>query len=789
VKADEILARVIELSNASVNINQRLGQMTNVIARALPVPFCALFLNEPKKTLLILKYCNEKHPALLPGLSFALNEGPVGYCALQKTPVIIPDASALSPSEPPLPADLTAFNFLAFFPLADDISLYGVLALLGKQPRQITEEEKFLLPVIGRQIAGTIRSAQVSFQAKKRIAELSTLQAIGNAISSTLELGELLRRITLSSTKILQADGAILRLLDEESGMLKLVSSYGLEEEEGEWGSLQAVSIGEGVAGTVALTRESLLIPNAQASSLPLVKFPKKTFSVLCVPLIFKGKTIGTLALYSLLRQGQAVKAFDEEDKNLLSTMASQIAIAIENAIILQRTELLAKEKERNVQELSLLYEVSRSMYTTIKLDQLLRIILLSITLRSRLWFDRAALFLVDEKENVLRGMIGVGARNQEEAEQWRKKMEEQPIFAQDWSPPVDLEIAPYEMLVRQVRIPLHEPHSILVRTIREKHPFNIEDALSNPEVNPEIIRRFDSRSFATVPLIAKDKAIGVLAVDNLFTGRPITSADIGLLTLVANQAAMAIENSRLYSNLQETNIQLLQTQNRLIQSEKLAALGEMVASITHEIKNPLVSIGGFARRLERNFQENSTEKKYIRIVLKEVKRLENILNETLAYSRENVPPAERQELNRIIEDTLADLEDEINERHISLLKELAQDLPPLLCDPLQIKQVFLNLLVNSFQAIGTDGQLFVKTSRQQRGERLVIEVEVGDSGGGIPLDVLNNIFNPFFTTKQDGTGLGLAIVHKIITQHKGEIEVVNHPGVGATFLIRFPLS
>jgi signal transduction histidine kinase len=92
-------------------------------------------------------------------------------------------------------------------------------------------------------------------------------------------------------------------------------------------------------------------------------------------------------------------------------------------------------------------------------------------------------------------------------------------------------------------------------------------------------------------------------------------------------------------------------------------------------------------------------------------------------------------------------------------------------------------------QAIGKEGNLAVKTSCREQGERKVIQVEVSDTGGGIPLEVLDNIFNPFFTTKQDGTGLGLAIAHKIVTQHRGEIEVVNHPGVGVTFLIRFPLS
>ncbi|MDH4264433.1 MAG: GAF domain-containing protein [Deltaproteobacteria bacterium] len=784
----EILSRVIEISNAPVDADQRLGHLVDFLSHSFSVPYCALFIRDPREGRVFLKLCSAKHPNLPADLSFPVGEETWEAFLLQKKPMIIPDAAQHALWSLPLPENFAAFRFLAFFPVADEIFLYGVLAFLKEQPRQFSEEESLLLPVICRQLAGTLRSNQVSLQAKKRIAQLSTLQAISNAISSTLELGALLNLITLNSAKVLQADGAILRLLDEEGGMLKVVSTYGLRDEPDGDGPPQQIPLGEDVAGAVALTHEPILIYDAQTSPYSFAKPLQKFASVLCVPLTFRSKTIGTLTLFSLYHPWRPVKIFDEEDKNLLTTMASPMAIAIENAIILQRAELLARDKERSVRELSLLYEVSRSMHTTIKAEQLLRIILISITLGNRQGFDRAALFLVEEKENVLKGMMGLAARSREEAEQWRRKIEERPVFSRGWIVPEEMEFNPYDLQVREARISLNEKRSILIRTLREMRSFNIQDAASDPEVNPEILHWFGSRAFACVPLIVKEKAIGLIAVDNLFTARPITSADLGLFTLLANQAAMAIENSRLYGNLQEMNTQLLQAQNRLIQSEKLAALGEVVASITHEIKNPLVSIGGFARRLERNFQENSPEKKYIRIILKEVKRLESILNETLAYSKEPSIPSGHYELNRILEDTFSILDGEFHDRNIRVTKDLAPALPPLFCDPQQLNQVLLNLLVNAMQAIGQDGNLAVKTSCQKQGERKVIQVEVSDTGGGIPLEALDNIFNPFFTTKQDGTGLGLAIAHKIVTQHQGEIEVVNHPGVGATFLIRFPL-
>jgi signal transduction histidine kinase len=785
MNAVEILSRVIEFSNAPVDADRRLKNLVDTLAHHFSVSVCALFLWHPQRGRLLLQSWSGRHPAFSPDLSFSLEEAPLGVCAAQKTPVIIADSSQLPLLGAPLPGLLAGFRSLACFPIFDDILLYGVLALLTLEPRHFLDEEKDLFPVICRQLAGTLRSSQVSLQAKRRIAELNTLHAIGVAISSTLDLGELLQRITLSSSKILQADGSILHFLDEDAGMLKAVSSYGVEEGDG---SLTPLVLGEELVGTVALTGDPIALRETQTSHYSFQGLPPHISSLVCVPLISQSRTIGTLTLFSRRQPGQEGKVFDEEDKNLLFTMASQVAVAIENAIVMQRAEMLGKEKERNVRELFLLYEISRFMLTTIKLEQLLRVILLSITLGTRLGFDRAALFLVEEKDNALKGMMGVGPTDSEQADKWREKLENHSPFSPDWVIPEELAETPYDNRVRQISIPLGEKHSILIKALREQRSFNIEDALTDSEVNPEIHRQFGSKAFAVVPLLAKGKAIGLIAVDNQISGRPITENDVGVLTLVANQSALAIENSRLYANLQEINAQLLSTQNRLIQSEKLAALGEVVASIAHEIKNPLVSIGGFARRLERNLKDNSPEKKYLRIVLKEVLRLENVLNQTLVFSRDLPPPSSAQDVNRIIEESLSVLEGEFHEKNITITKDLAPHLPSLVSDPQQMKQIFLNFFVNAVQAMGSNGQLRVKTFSGERGGKRSLQIEVTDTGGGIPQKNLENIFNPFFTTKQEGTGLGLAITHKIVTHYGGEIEVINHPGVGATFIIRFPL-
>jgi len=302
----------------------------------------------------------------------------------------------------------------------------------------------------------------------------------------------------------------------------------------------------------------------------------------------------------------------------------------------------------------------------------------------------------------------------------------------------------------------------------------------------PEIMGLVGEEEFAAVPLIAKDKVISLVVVDNKFTGRPIKQEDLRFLMMFANQAGLAMESAMAYSNLERANRELKETQDRLIQSEKLAALGEMSASIAHEIKNPLTVIGGFASRLVRK-QGEGDESRYARIIRDEARRLEKILGEVLDFSREMSPNFQLYDLNAICEETLLMYEDDLKEKGISFRLELAPETCNVMMDPQQIKQAIINIISNSEQAMENSGgkELTVKTSLDKGAGQAV--VAISDTGGGIPADQLDNVFNPFFTTKVKGTGLGLAITNKIIKNHGGEIQVINKEKIGATFILRLP--
>ena len=188
--------------------------------------------------------------------------------------------------------------------------------------------------------------------------------------------------------------------------------------------------------------------------------------------------------------------------------------------------------------------------------------------------------------------------------------------------------------LARGIRIALDQHEGVLALTVLNKRPYNITDAASDPIVPKDLRELLRVNSFATVPLVAKDRVIGVILVDNMFNQRPITDRDVRFLTMFANQSALAIENAIIHTNLETMNKDMRVLHEQLVQSEKMAALGAMMAEITHEIRNPLVSIGGFTRRLAKKLQQGE-EKKYIDIILSEVSRLEGIIHDNLTYIKE----------------------------------------------------------------------------------------------------------------------------------------------------------
>ena len=245
----------------------------------------------------------------------------------------------------------------------------------------------------------------------------------------------------------------------------------------------------------------------------------------------------------------------------------------------------------------------------------------------------------------------------------------------------------------------------------------------------------------------------------------------------------------QLNTELQRHIEELTYIQGKLIQAEKLSALGRLTADVAHEIRNPLTAIGGFARRLDKKLPPESREKEYASLIVSEVERLEKILRDILTFSREAKLHMEYQDINQAVNDSILTFVDVYAEQSIQVKKELAPSLPQVLIDKDQVIQAINNLISNAVAAMPSGGILTVRTFKDRMYEVDYVVVEVSDTGVGIPEDKLNMIFEPFFSTKEigAGTGLGLSICKKIIDEHGGLIRVVTEEGKGTSFRLFFP--
>jgi two-component system sensor histidine kinase HydH len=229
---------------------------------------------------------------------------------------------------------------------------------------------------------------------------------------------------------------------------------------------------------------------------------------------------------------------------------------------------------------------------------------------------------------------------------------------------------------------------------------------------------------------------------------------------------------------------ELLASHERLVRSERFAAIGEAAAYVSHEIKNPLTIIGGLAHQVE-NKEDNPSLKEKLHIIQSEVQRLEHFLGDLRDFTRPAVPFMQNTNINEVIHDVDALMKEDAKNRGINLVEKLDPKLPTLLADPNQMKQVLLNLVKNAFEAMDAGGRVVLASGAE--GNQVWFSVE--DTGGGMPPEVLDKIFNPFFTTKKKGTGLGLAVIHKIIADHHGSVSVQSLPDQGTTFRINLPIT
>ncbi len=461
-----------------------------------------------------------------------------------------------------------------------------------------------------------------------------------------------------------------------------------------------------------------------------------------------------------------------------------------------ERVAQMDAERTARLAKLGLINQVSEALHSAqLTLDEILEAVLICVTAGQGLRFNRAFLLLVDEQRNSLRGEIAIGPSNREEA-------------ARIWSTLAGQNVDLYQMItrysrtlrqtdvvvnevVRRMVVPLSERDDILIRAMQERRPYRLRGGPGDPG-GAELLRAWlGCDAFAVAPLSTRRGSVGVIVADNAITGTEIGDLDLEFLQLFANQSANAIENSRLYHELERRLIELRKAAQRqkddqelLLRMERLSVMGETSAIVAHELRNPLVAIGGFARTLSRNLPEDDPNQRFAAIITEEVGRLERIIHDLLDFVRPQKLLRKAVVGDELVGETVRRYEGRLAEQDIALELELGAPDAVVHVNPNEIQQVLQNMVVNAAQAMGREGRLVVRTSLVAGG----FQAELLDTGPGIDPDVRDRIFSPFFTTKPSGSGLGLTICAQIVKTHGGKLLAENRPEGGARFGFVLPL-
>jgi PAS domain S-box-containing protein len=327
---------------------------------------------------------------------------------------------------------------------------------------------------------------------------------------------------------------------------------------------------------------------------------------------------------------------------------------------------------------------------------------------------------------------------------------------------------------------------------MREGQAALVEDTAHDARFweEPDSVTGYSTRSVVAVPIEFRGTCLGVAEAINRRSGS-FTKRDQDMLVTLASSAAIAIENARLYQVEREQFQRLQESQARLIHAEKMSALGRLVASLTHEINNPLQAVQSGLYVMQAGLQDQLSRDELIddvQIIESEVKRIANLMQRLREFSRPVQLDAQPTELHVLLDKLLELVGKQCQIQNIVVNKHWDKSLPRLQVNADQLTQVFMNLIINALDVMPTGGILTLSTRLDRVSDTPIAQIDVTDTGSGIEAAVLPHIFEPFFTTKPNGVGLGLAISYEIIQSSGGEVVAASQPGAGTTFSVRLPL-
>lgn len=612
------------------------------------------------------------------------------------------------------------------------------------------EEREFAAQCLGR-AARALRNLRSQIASRQRLARMSTLSRISAEIVSSLEPDVVLRRVLGLTCEALDAvEGSIL-LKDKATGELVFALTRVAERD---FLSGRRLAPGQGIAGWVAEHGKPVCVndvrhdPRYYAGFVPVTGL--EVYSLIAVPMVYRDEVMGVLEIVNK-RSGR----FSDEDVTLVEAVASFAAIALENAHLYSTTRSRAEE-------LALLNAIGLALTATLDTQV---VISQALPLVARLFHaDHVSLLRLGPHSDAFRFTCALS----------EGRAMESPL-----SVPATEGIAGWVWMQGQ--------------------PVRVPDVQRDPRFHPEVDQwdDFEAHALMAAPLRVRDRTIGVIEVISEHSDA-FSSQQLDTLQALGATLAVALENAMLYEELRASLREREQAQAQMVHSEKMAALGRLVASITHEISNPLQAIQGCLALLGEEVEREKRPqelRKYLMIAREELQRISTIVARMRDFYRPTQQAMQLVDVHEVLESVLTLTGKQLQHSCVRVERDWSPDLPVIEANPDHLKQVFLNLILNAIDAMPDGGAVCVRTacdrlSAQRAGDvpAPAVRIEFSDTGSGIPPELLPRLFEPFQTTKEQGAGLGLFVSYSIIQAHHGQIRVSSQVGFGTTVTIWLPV-
>jgi signal transduction histidine kinase len=443
--------------------------------------------------------------------------------------------------------------------------------------------------------------------------------------------------------------------------------------------------------------------------------------------------------------------------------------------------------------EMKFLREVSLVLQTSLDLDEVLSVAMTAITAGKGFGMNRAFLLMTDKERRNIRGYLGVGPRDFEEASRTWEDIGKSNFTLKELAKnfqktKLSSEKVKFHDILEQLTVPLADQEHIFNRALKTRRPILVENALNNPDLDRGLARILGVDCFLVMPLISRNRRVGVIIADNCITHKPITLQDMQSLETFAFPVAFALERASLYERLQEevdkqktANMKLREQQELIVKMEKMALVGKITSSIAHSIRNPLMVIGGFARTLLKGTAENDERRSYLDSIVRETRQLEDVLSEVLDYSESLFPAMDFWDLNELLSTAMAELSETLEQSRIKPSVQLSPELPMVRIDYKQVSYCIKTIVSTAVANMKKRGNLRVETSQDAEG----VWLRISDSGKPLSVQAQEALTAPFFQTQELGTGVGLSLCKTILERQGGSLSIVSRPGGGNTYSIR----